>query len=591
MRVLDAGLVAVGAVVVWLALFRCPETMSILEHKRVRFLVSRHVCGSGVERSALSILGAEFVDAPEEAAFRGWVLQEASVFVRPEAKTATAVGVGAGTVVKLLSKRGLDVTGVDRHCGVVAMARREFHVTSRLVCGDGLATLEAMEPVDVVLIDVYDGGSSASSWTFLDALDAIKKRTLMLLVYNVVLLDDDVDRAGAVRRRLLGTFKYARGFRDNPGGSSASNVVFFASDEPLDPLFRRTPPDGKPGSPDWVIARFSAWEVEYGNGNARRDAHYDATAAATIRNITKAYLPDQPRDAPSAAVLFTLLAFCYLAWMRFSDDAKSQADEWGPRRLALALFHINTRLGRMVGVTWGLVLDDVVRRKIKNGAITCVSPHGAYPVGAVLLGMPYFRCFESNIFFGAASILFYVPGLREYLLLMNAREITRATMRRLLDAGRAIGVNPGGIHEMIHQASDKETVYVHPNLGLFRLAIEKKKPVVCMYGFGENQLYTCHPERFLWARRKLAKLAKVGVPWISGRFGVGFGPLPLLPHPVCITHVADSRSVIDVSGNDAEALFRTYQSTLTALFDRHKFRYLPRHVADKGLHIVRIGAK
>mmetsp|Transcript_1962 Transcript_1962/g.7566 ORF Transcript_1962/g.7566 Transcript_1962/m.7566 type:complete len:337 (+) Transcript_1962:642-1652(+) len=329
--------------------------------------------------------------------------------------------------------------------------------------------------------------------------------------------------------------------------------------------------------------------------------------------------------------------------MRWTDACKRSPDDFGPDAVARAV-RSATRfvMRRLVGIDWRVVGDEhfyeksttTAKKKKKKhdtttttkgaagpssvadppaatsafprGAVGLVSPHGAYPLGAMFHGIPHFRCERPalRLRVGAASVLFYVPVVREYLLLFGAREVTRATIETLVDAGCCVACNPGGIVEMVHQRSDMEVVFVMPNLGLFKCAIRKRVPVVLMYGFGEAQTFTCH-RRFEAARAKLAALARVGLPWISGRFGLSLGPVPVVPHPGTIVHVAASagdggvipvdtwcdRLLEDESNLHelAVSLFEVYKTNLTALFDRHKDAFLPPEVAKKGLTVVWLG--
>merc|ERR1711990_819381 len=71
-------------------------------------------------------------------------------------------------------------------------------------------------------------------------------------------------------------------------------------------------------------------------------------------------------------------------------------------------------------------------------------------------------------------------------------------------------------------------------LGFMRLAMEHGMPIVVVYAFGENQLYTTHNVAYK-LRRWVAETLYLGIPVITGRWGLLF---PVIPHATPITIVA-----------------------------------------------------
>jgi len=193
--------------------------------------------------------------------------------------------------------------------------------------------------------------------------------------------------------------------------------------------------------------------------------------------------------------------------------------------------------------------------------------------------------------FGGASILFYVPLLRELLLLCGVRDASKPTMLKLLGAGATVAINPGGIWEMVQSVFDAECVYVQKNLGFVRLAMESGVPLVPCYSFGENQIFK--GSRFLLGPRLwVARHLRVGLPLFTGRWGL---PLPLaLPLPSAVTFVIGRQIEVgppNASPSDAqvEAIFEQYVAEMCRLFKTHAPTLLPSEVAAKGLRVKRIG--
>ncbi|KAJ1619614.1 diacylglycerol acyltransferase-domain-containing protein [Pavlovales sp. CCMP2436] len=187
---------------------------------------------------------------------------------------------------------------------------------------------------------------------------------------------------------------------------------------------------------------------------------------------------------------------------------------------------------------------------------------------------------------GVASILFNCPGLREVLLLLNAREISRGVMDSLLAAGHSVGVQPGGIYEQLHSDHRREQAFFPPNLTFIRLAMAHGTPLLPLYLFGENQLYATSPllqalARFVYGLTgipALIPLGRWGLPTIVPKprhVAIRFG------RPV---HVGPPQK--EPSDAAVEEVYIRYTAELNRLWNEHKAA-LPPEVAAQGLNIVR----
>jgi hypothetical protein len=223
--------------------------------------------------------------------------------------------------------------------------------------------------------------------------------------------------------------------------------------------------------------------------------------------------------------------------------------------------------------------------------MVCCSPHGAYAFSGLAFIGPLLRlgrCPELKnhpIFYGVASVLFYVPGIRELALFLGCREVTKSNVSNIVKKNFSVAMIPGGIYEQLQTRHDHERIYVMGQLGFLKLAIQLGLDVVPMYGFGENQLFTIH--FFAKAFRfNLMKKFRVGLPLVSGRFGV-------LPHPVEIVHVYGRPIKVEACANPTEAqvlaVYEEYAKEFKRMFDAHAARLLPKAVAEKGLEVIRVG--
>ena len=134
-------------------------------------------------------------------------------------------------------------------------------------------------------------------------------------------------------------------------------------------------------------------------------------------------------------------------------------------------------------------------------------------------------------------------------------------------------------------------LFAQRGLGFVRIAMEAGVPIVPMYAFGENQLFTTYPH-WLSRRRWLVRRLRIGAPLFSGRWG-----LPFLLVPVRSTHVTlVVGRPVEVgpptptpSPAEVQAVFERYVDEVARIFETHAARYLPPSVASRGLHIEWIG--
>ena len=277
-------------------------------------------------------MGAMHMHTPHELAFRGLAIQAAATYLRPASTSAITLGVGAGSVVKELRHRNVQVRAVEINPVVARLARIEFgvgcsvgdgnhsafcHVDATLIVQQiGVDVIEHVRDGshDLVIVDAFNGVGMASTWRFLNSETmrhikvSFRDQAAGLLVFNIAIAgereaDNDVlNRAASI---MAQKFEFVRAFRDSPiDGADASNVVFFASDskidaEGLEALFED---DWQYGSEHWVVRNFHKWQVlectpvhcEGLSKNSPKSPpgeEYDTKLRQKLREITASYIP------------------------------------------------------------------------------------------------------------------------------------------------------------------------------------------------------------------------------------------------------------------------------------------------------------
>jgi len=124
-----------------------------------------------------------------------------------------------------------------------------------------------------------------------------------------------------------------------------------------------------------------------------------------------------------------------------------------------------------------------------------------------------------------ASVIFSVPLLRELCLWLGVVDAGAKTAHKVLSSGYSMQLFPGGIQEQLATDSNVPRVVARQRTGFVKLALAYNTPIVPVYVFGEDKLYTS-VSFLLRARQALVRSLRIGWPLFYGRLDC-FG---LLPH-------------------------------------------------------------
>lgn len=211
-----------------------------------------------------------------------------------------------------------------------------------------------------------------------------------------------------------------------------------------------------------------------------------------------------------------------------------------------------------------------------NGTIWAASPHHLLIPGFVLafhlekIGVHAEMGVKlDEIFTAAATVLFYVPLLRDIVITLGGR----IASPEVLQAMKLFAVVPGGIHEMTNQKPGVDRVFIRT--GFLRFALQKKLDVGVLYLFDENEAYQPIdglPKAFTMLQHYLHRRLGIGLPLWRGRWGIPFNPLPRPVEYVC--GVGRPILIKDVAGMEESAalqwLAEAYESEVKRLFTELK---------------------
>lgn len=274
------------------------------------------------------------------------------------------------------------------------------------------------------------------------------------------------------------------------------------------------------------------------------------------------------------------------------SKGKKALEPWGPRWLAIGLSNFLGKAANAAGVQFASDTcekfheDPAKRLDPKRQYFCCWHPHGAFTfcAAAFTSNMTALSTTSSapgpeNWFIGIADLLFRFPVVGEFLALMNARPVTERMTKEILQKGHSFGLQPGGIAEQVRTDHRRELLVFPPQLGFCRLAIKYGTPLVPIYAFGENQVFSTSE----WGRRTTLKL--------HDKFGIAVPLVNPLPNNVTIhmkwgqpVEVGEKQQ--DPKESQVQQTFARYVLELGRLFEEHRYQVLPPDVAAKGLTVM-----
>jgi hypothetical protein len=242
------GALLVPPVAAWLAPSRgLPPGTHILDHAQSLYGLTEVVeddnRGVRLLRADHSVIGAQFV-RDGSAAFAFLHLLEAVRFARPEARTMLQIGLGIGSLAKVVERGDIRVDVVEIDPAVVRFAERYFgfEPNGTVYIEDGRTLLQrTSKKYDLIVHDTFRGGTTPEH---LLSLEVVRRMHGALNAHGLLALNFAGFRAGvhadasyAVMRTLRAVFPVVHVFWDGPledNPAEPGNLAFFASDDPVD---------------------------------------------------------------------------------------------------------------------------------------------------------------------------------------------------------------------------------------------------------------------------------------------------------------------------------------------------------------------
>jgi hypothetical protein len=169
----------------------------------------------------------------------------------------------------------------------------------------------------------------------------------------------------------------------------------------------------------------------------------------------------------------------------------------------------------------------------------------------------------------AASVVFNVPLLRDFLLAVGARVVTRRSIESSLQQGNSVLIVTGGQAEMMLSVrSTTEMHLVTHHKGFIKIAVAQKVPLVPILCFSEQNVMD--NISVPWLQRRTLKI--LGFPFPTIPYGRWYLPLPnITPLTIVVgAPVVAPDGLTPDDGPGIDALGEKYFEALRQLFYRHR---------------------
>ena len=172
----------------------------------------------------------------------------------------------------------------------------------------------------------------------------------------------------------------------------------------------------------------------------------------------------------------------------------------------------------------------------------------------------------------AASVLFYIPFLRELLLWLGNVDAGFKTASKVLNKGISLYIYAGGEFEQILTERGKEIIYVIKRKGFIRLALKYGVPIIPIFCFGENDLYYTLTNKYKGIQLYLSKKYHIALPPGAGRLYIT--PIPLrIPLNMCFGKIIRVKKESKPSDETIECIHNQYIEGIKEVFENYKTQF------------------
>ena len=233
-------------------------------------------------------------------------------------------------------------------------------------------------------------------------------------------------------------------------------------------------------------------------------------------------------------------------------------------------------------VIWDAGYDaDKNAMDVKRTYVIGLHPHGVYAWGngIVHTETPGPRTLAGRFpgfkgCFAAASVLFHVPWIREVSLLLGCVDADRKTLTRTLKGGWSVAINIDGEGGALATRPGEDSVVLENRKGFVRLALATGSPMIPMYVFGLNDVYTTPFQSLLRpVQLFFHKNFKLALPIFFSRYGLAPDRVKLttvVGLPIDVPKLTPETFGTKPDPKDVDLYHAKYVAAMRKLFDDHK---------------------
>lgn len=184
----------------------------------------------------------------------------------------------------------------------------------------------------------------------------------------------------------------------------------------------------------------------------------------------------------------------------------------------------------------------------------------------------------------AASILFWIPLVRESLLALGCVDASSSNCHKLLENSVSLQLFAGGEQEQVRTNVNQPLIYARHRRGFIRLALEYGARILPIYVFGEDQLYSTS-SLFLSTRIWIVKKLRIALPIAWGRWWNWLIPhrrelVMVMAEPIKPVREGEEEKIVkkvgdkrerrtDVTEEEVEETLKKYIAAMEALYEKH----------------------
>ncbi|CAE7508166.1 DGA1 [Symbiodinium microadriaticum] len=237
-----------------------------------------------------------------------------------------------------------------------------------------------------------------------------------------------------------------------------------------------------------------------------------------------------------------------------------------------------------VGGATAWVPDSIMQLLQGHSYLVCFHPHGVLPLGFSFNAALRVKAQQPEIYLPEsfhfpedcdgvqAPVLWRLPFFAPMLRMWDCcTPATKENMKKLLAAGTAFGIIPGGSEDVAIHEHGKENVYINSRYGFIKYSLQHGYCLVIAYTFGETDQY----HSLTWLRPLNLWLVKTFGFVVPVFWGKAF--CPLLPRGGGLNTVYGKAlhlpTIPEPTLEDLVHWHGVYVEALVTLFDEYKCRF------------------